>query len=292
MVNCSGRNQNSMKNIVVTTDFSIKSYNALDLGKIIATKTKGVIHLIHVVEPVLGQYSSVGEVMDSNQNDRFMVELIEKTKAEFAVIADKHKSTEYDLHTHILVGYPHKEIIKFVEEKKADLLLMGSKGYRDAEDIFLGSITEKVVQSNATPVITVNEVSPTNSFKDIVYATDLEEENKSLMNLLMRLQDLFDATLHIVKINTRRNFKNDIETNVELKQLVNHYQLKNYTLNIYNHEDEELGIVYFADEKNADLIAMGIHERSGFTRILSGKNMADTVRNHTYRPILTSCFKN
>lgn len=63
--------------------------------------------------------------------------------------------------------------------------------------------------------------------------------------------------------------------------------MKNYTINSYSHEDEEYGIVYFADEVGADLIVMGIHEKSGFRRLISGGSLAEEVSDHTFRPVLT-----
>lgn len=111
-----------------------------------------------------------------------------------------------------------------------------------------------------------------------------------MINLLMRMQDLFGSVIHIVKINTRNNFSNDIDSQVELETLADRFELKNYTINSYAHTDEEYGIVYFADKVDADLIAIGIHEKSGFRRLISGGSLSDDVTDHTFRPVLTYHF--
>ncbi len=281
-----------MKNIIVPTDFSLKSINALQFAKKIAQKTNGTIHLVNVVEPTPGTYSSTGEFLSDEFDDTFTLRLADRQQEKMSELAEKHIGKTYEIDASVKIGFPLQEIRKMIEELDADLLIMGSKGSTDEEDFFLGSFTDKVVRSAKCPVIVVNEVvSNDDVFRNIVYATDLEEEHKAMINFLMRIQDLFDSNLHIVKINTRRNFKNDIETNIEFQQLVAKYGLRNYTTTVYNHEDEEYGIVHFADMKKADLIAIGIHERSGFRRLISGGSLATEVKDHTYRPVLTLRFE-
>ncbi|MEM7110401.1 MAG: universal stress protein, partial [Bacteroidota bacterium] len=100
----------------------------------------------------------------------------------------------------------------------------------------------------------------------------------------------FDATLHVVKINTRKNFQNEISMDKNLESFAKRFDLKNYTLDTYSHEDEEYGIVYFADKMEADLIALGINEKSGIRRLISGGSIAEDVTEHTFRPVLTYQF--
>ena len=63
-------------------------------------------------------------------------------------------------------------------------------------------------------------------------------------------------------------------------------QLKNFTLNVFNDVSEEDGIAYFADNINADLIAMATHGRTGFAHVLAG-SIAEDVVSHAKRPVLT-----
>jgi len=280
-----------MQNIVVPTDFSFISYNALDFAKKIAKKTDGTIYLIHVMEPIVGRYSSIGEFREDDLDDVYNAKLTEKIGNELKALKQAHANRFYEIQTKVLIGDPFKEIKDFITFIDPDLVIMGAKGYTDAAEFFLGSLTDKVVRSISCPVISVKGKVEENEFKNIVYATDLEEENVHILNTLKELQSLFDSKLHIVKINTHKNFRNDIDTMVELRFLADKYQLKNFTLNCYSHEDEEYGVIYFADDRQADLIAMGIHEKSGFRRLISGGSLLDEVTDHTFRPILTHRFQ-
>lgn len=279
-----------MKTIVVPTDFSIKAHNALMTAKKIARKAHSTIHVVHVLKPILGSYSSFGEAYDNEMNQDYMVDLVEKVGQELKNLKNANTERTFNIEIKLLVGDPFKEIKAYVQESNADLLIVGDKGVTDGEEFFLGSLTDKIIRSISCPVITMKMVVDDEQFDNIVYATDLKEDHKAMMNLLLGFQHLFGSTIHLVKINSPKKFKNDIDIKISLQKLVDKYEMKNYTLNSYSHEDEEYGIVYFADEVGADLISLGVHEKSGFRRLISGGSMADEVKDHTFRPVLTYRF--
>eukprot|EP01031_Cornospumella_fuschlensis_P015342 gene15342-18746_t len=61
-----------------------------------------------------------------------------------------------------------------------------------------------------------------------------------------------------------------------LKDFAEASGLKNFTINIYNDANEEDGILNFAEDVKADMIAIGTHARTGFSRILSS-NISEDV---------------
>jgi nucleotide-binding universal stress UspA family protein len=280
-----------MENIIVATDFSIKSYNALIVAKKIARKANSTIHIVHVIEPVHGKYSIMGEYVDDPMDDLFMVKLVEKVTEELKILKNSHTESSFEIETKLVVGHPYSEIKILTKSLNAQLLIMGTQGVTDTEEFFLGSLTDKLIRTSLCPVIAVTEVINEEQFDNIVYATNLKEDDKQMMNLMLAFQGLFKSTIHLLNVNTTKNFKNDIDTKVTLQKLVDRYEMKNYTLNCYSHEDEEYGIVYFADEVGADLIAMGVHEKSGFRRLISGGSVVDDVKDHTFRPVLTHRFQ-
>lgn len=62
-----------------------------------------------------------------------------------------YKEIEYD----VLKGVPHEEILKFAEEKKIDLIIMGTHSRKGLERIIFGSTAERVVRNAKCPVLTV-----------------------------------------------------------------------------------------------------------------------------------------
>lgn len=273
------------------TDFSPKSFSALMLAKQVAEKSNAVIHLLHVVEPISGHFTSSGEYANDDFEAIYASSVIENAGRELNALSTAHENGKLSIDWQVVMGYPYIKVAEKVQKISADLVIIGAQGVTDSDEFFLGSLTDKVVRNIPCPVITVKAVLDGESdFSNIVYATDLEEDHQSLMLLLTTLQSYFQATIHIVRVNSVKKFRNDIDVQVDLEKLADRYELENYTLNTYSHEDEEYGIVYFADEVKADLIVMGVHEKSGFRRLISGGSLVNEVTDHTFRPVLTYRF--
>ena len=75
-----------------------------------------------------------------------------------------------------------------------------------------------------------------------------------------------------------------------MNEFVEKYDLDICTLNIYNDFIEEDGIIYFAQDIDADMIALATHGRSGLMHLLSG-SIAEDVVNHAKRPVWTCRLK-
>ncbi|MEO9804754.1 MAG: universal stress protein [Reichenbachiella sp.] len=280
-----------MKNILVPVDFSIQSLNALKMANSIARKSNGTIHLVHVVRQIYSNYEILGGATTNDVDNVHFHDLKQLVQKELSRLEMEYKEDSCDIITEVRVGIPFEEIKKIVKVNDIDLVVMGAKGTTDSEEFFIGSLTDKVIRSIDCPVLTVKELTGSESFDHIVFATDLEEDPTKIIELLIKLQRLFNSEIHIVTIDTPSIFAQKLDALDKLQQLADKYQLSEYSLCNYRHHDTEYGIIEYADEKQADLIIMGVHERSGFRRLIHGGSIADQVVNHTYRPVLTYRFK-
>ena len=69
-----------------------------------------------------------------------------------------------------------------IDEKKIDLLVLGTRGRTGIGKFFLGSVAEEIVRQAHCPVLTVGPHSPSEPpregrFRQILYATDFSEES-------------------------------------------------------------------------------------------------------------------
>ena len=55
----------------------------------------------------------------------------------------------------IETGVPLKEILKVEEEEKVSAIVIGSHGKTNLEEMFLGSVSEKVIRQSKNPVLIV-----------------------------------------------------------------------------------------------------------------------------------------
>jgi nucleotide-binding universal stress UspA family protein len=177
-----------------------------------------------------------------------------------------------------------------IPDDNIDLVVMGASSHSKIEEFLVGSTTKKVVRSSKVPVLTIHEKPSTKLFKNIVYATSLSDEEIAFSDVIKFAQEIYDATVHIVRINTRSNFIADTSIKEIMASFAERVQLKKYTLNIFNDFNEEDGILHFANVVGGDLIGMATHGRTGVASVLAG-SISEDVINNSKKPVLTFLMK-
>lgn len=155
---------------------------------------------------------------------------------------------------------------------------MGTRGASGLEEYLIGSNTEKVVRFSPVPVFAVRKSVPLESIRNIVFPTTLESQPE-LLRQLKELQVFFNATLHLVLINTPYNLQRTGDEMTRMKNFADQHGLSPCTLNTRDDFREPHGIIQFANDVKADLIAMGTHGRRGLTHFFAG-SITERVVNH------------
>lgn len=282
-----------MKKILVPTDFSKPATLASDVAVDIARKAGGEVILLHVVEGAGSSSINIeGEATyEGSWEDKiFTLKMIEKAKKQMVKFAADPRFNDVKVRQELRMGSPFHGMNAIITERKVDLVVMGTAGRSDLEQMIIGSNTEKVVRHSHCPVLTVHNKPARKEFKNIVYATSMNKDEEVFSRVVRRTQQLYDSTIHLVRVNTPGNFQRDSIVKKYMQDFAKKLQLKNYTINVYNDVTEEEGIVYFADSIDADLIAMATHGRTGFAHVLAG-SIAEDVVSHSRRPVLTFVTK-
>ncbi len=282
-----------MKKILVPTDFSKPAKLATDVAIAIAKKVKAQIVLLHVLEqPTSKSFNVTGEAIsgDSSEEKLFTLMLIKKAKNEFAKIIQETESEGVKVVGQLRLGNPFHGMRTMITELDVDLVVMGTSGRTQLEEMLVGSNTEKVVRHAHCPVLTIHEKPSSTDFRNIVYATSMSDGEKAFSDVIKRIQEIYKATIHLVRINTPMNFRPDTEVKMIMANFAKKLRLKDYTLNVFNDLSEEEGIIHFAESIQADLIGMATHGRTGFAHVLAG-SVAEDVVQHSRRPVLTYVLK-
>jgi nucleotide-binding universal stress UspA family protein len=283
-----------MKNILVPTDFSKVAQSALEVAVGIAKKAKAQITLLHVVEqPTSVSFNVTGEVdHDSSWEDKlFTLKLVQKAKSQLSQAMDDVTQSGVRVRQELRMGNPFHGIRTIITEHNVDLVVMGTEGHTRIEELIVGSNTEKVIRHSSCPVLSISRKPSIVDFKNIVYATSMLSGEADFYKVIQEIQNIFDATLHVVWINTPALFQPDTSIKNAMQEFIKKAKLKNYTLNIFNDYSVEEGIVHFAESTNADLIAMATHGRKGLAHILT-RSIAESAASKAKRPVLTFVVKN
>jgi nucleotide-binding universal stress UspA family protein len=271
-----------MKKILVPTDFSEQAENALKVAAQLAKKHKCELHLLHIIEmpmhkvDALSSYNNLPEAM-------FFMKLAHKR---FEELLNK----DYLKGISIIENVEFHEIFKGVyhvcQKQDIDLVIMGSHGSSGLREMLIGSNTEKVVRTSETPVLVIKNEHETFKANHFVFASDFKEESKVAFIKALKFGEKFDSKIHLLMVNTANKFKTSIEANKRMEDFIKDFNLKNHTINIYNDDTIEKGIMNFSQSISADLIGMSTHGRQGISHFFNGSISEDLV-NHAKRPVIT-----
>lgn len=142
----------SIKRIVVATDFTELSSEAIETAVAFAQGCGATLDIVHVasemafavpppMEMVTVPFDVVGAVRDAT--DRMNVEQ-ERVKAQGIVCE-----------SNVLVGRADTQIVEHADKTHTDLIILGTHGRSGLPHVLLGSVAEKVVQHAHCPVLTV-----------------------------------------------------------------------------------------------------------------------------------------
>ncbi|MGC1241488.1 MAG: universal stress protein [Chryseosolibacter sp.] len=282
-----------MKKILVPTDFSPAAQIATDVASSICKKEDAQLILLHIIElPSSDSFNATGEVLtlDNWEERIFSMKLIESTKQKLERLTGDLKAKGVNAISEIRLGNPFFGIRNFITGENIDLVVMGTAGHSKLEEMIIGSNTEKVVRHSKCPVLTVHNTAVKKDFKNIVYATNLSADEEAFAKVVINTREMYNGTIHLVRINTPLNFETDVKVKRDMETFARKIGLKNYTINTFNHYQEEEGIIHFAKNIDADLIALSTHGRTGFAHVLAG-SIAEDVANNSVIPVLTFVTK-
>lgn len=273
-----------MKKILVPCDFSDTAVQAFKFAVDLANQSQGEIILLNVVElPVMHDTVLMPTL---NFEEAFLKDMRDSAEKNFEKMRTKWAKEGPKISSFIEYGPVNTVISRFVEAKRADLIVMGTKGSSGFKEFIIGSNTEKIVRWSPVPVIAVKKTLKPGAIKNIVFPNTLGHDHEDLVLKVKELQTFLKATLHLVYINTPGNFKKDVNTKAELKAFAKRFMLKDFTLNVYNDMDQESGLANFIKEVKGDMVAMATHGRRGLAHLMSG-SVAEDVVNHIDCPIWT-----
>lgn len=278
-----------MKKILVPTDFSDNSKHALAAAAKIARAWKAQLVVMHA--NVEAAY--VSPLAEYSGSPNFNMTDYEAVAAEqlFALKNDLLSKPEFDgldIETVVVEGYLHTALQNAAKEEGADLIVMGTKGATGATEFFVGSNTEKVIRTAACPVLSIPADGPdVEAIKMVAMPSTLKEDQMIVFEQLATWQKVFNFGVKVVYLNNPAGFKEEGDIEVAAAQFAEKAGLKDVSVFIStNTFNEEAAILQFAETNDADLIAMGTHQRKGLSHVIFGSLTEDTV-NHSNIPVLS-----
>lgn len=139
--------------ILVPTDFSAPSDDALDLARVLQLRFGASIHLLHVLD----EEQTVGPL----GAEVFVTEAPEVRAARLRDARERlsHRVSAADrasgrVRSEVLFGPVAGTIVHHADDNGFDLIVMGTHGRTGLAHLLIGSVAERVIRSAACPVLT------------------------------------------------------------------------------------------------------------------------------------------
>ena len=162
------------KSIVVAFDGSVHAGKALEIGATLAVQEQASLGIIYVIDAghaeIPGEMRKMGEVehiiepvprmvIDFKAAPTNLVNTMNQTSADsekamtqfadFLVGQARKSAMDYgaqDVDARAVLGSPAEEVVNFACDRKADLIVCGSRGFGRLKSLLLGSTSHKIAQ--------------------------------------------------------------------------------------------------------------------------------------------------
>lgn len=250
-----------MKTILVPTDFSKNSNNALKYAVALATEKKLKIILLHVFQSVEGSR-----------------EKVTKPKTDKLIALSKEIALSNRIGCEIInkEGVLFNVIINTIHEIEPDFVIMGTKGARGIKEILMGSNAEGVIKNSKCPVIIVPKKETFSGINNITYATNYctcsSANSIAVVLQLIQIAKIFNAKINIVEICDEECISDDLKICMNsFKEKINSViDYKNITFNLIFGNNEELRLEEFSNATSSDLLAISTQNRILIDRLFRG----------------------
>jgi len=143
-----------IKKIMVAVDFSEYSITAVNYAILLARKFDACLLLVNVFDQK--EMNALKKISKEHQNfdgESYIQDIIDKRKIDFQKMIQNIGMNESKIETNIRKGVIHKELLDEIDEKKPDLLIMGTKGNSELMDTDVGSCTKRMCRRCPIPLL-------------------------------------------------------------------------------------------------------------------------------------------
>lgn len=276
-----------MKNILLPTDFSENSWNAIAYALKFFDKTACTFYLLHVNSLSFLALNNSAYVPDKE----FIENTFTKPAKKQLKTLLKRISTEFDEnknhHFFTLTDYNFfvESVRNHVVEKKIDMIVMGTKGASGLKKVIVGSNAADVIKKVKCPTLVVPEDANFTDLHEIAFPTDyLLTYGVALLKPLYNILDIHNSSLQVVHI-TKKTAELSIDQQ-DNKDLLNEYFNK-FRIKFYNlsNKNVEAAIECFVQSRDIKMMAMVAKNLNYFQRILFHSKIEE-ITYHTHIPFL------
>ena len=141
------------KRILYPTDFSDVASKALDYIKQLREGGSERVIVLHVLDTRGDQ--AVRMFLTNGEYEEASKKILEKKNELLKDIEKELMDVGLEVECRVRQGVPLTEILKIEDEEDVSVIVLGSHGMSNIEEMLLGSVSEKVIRKSKKPVLVI-----------------------------------------------------------------------------------------------------------------------------------------
>jgi nucleotide-binding universal stress UspA family protein len=258
-----------MKNILIPTDFSENSWNAIEYALHFLSKSSCNIYLLHVATN--HNLVESGVLYSKNQDVSVQtVTLPAKTRLQDTI---KKIQAQFPNSLHRFFSLTESNSIvnairEQVIQKKIDLIIMGTKGRSDIKKIAIGTNAGNVITKVKCATMVIPENAKYAMPKEIAFATDFSIFYRpEVLQPIIDIVENNTASVRVLHVNRNGMELND-DQQKNKEYLDDYFNNCTHSFHFLTNKHIEEAVQEFVDDKNINVIAMLAKNLNYFQKIL------------------------
>jgi nucleotide-binding universal stress UspA family protein len=268
--------------ILCPTDFSECSLNAIEYACKLGEKHQSHLILFHVLNR-----EDYLKLAPRDPEGKHQLDFVNQKlrNLQIAVEEEGIKNGLKSCGIALKEGKIVQDTLSFAQEKKVDLIVVGTEGMNELRENIIGSRSSRLVEQSDRDILVVPRKVFFKRPRKFVYASDYLEEDKLAIQKVVEWAAFFNAEIDLVHVSSSHKAIDKIlhMTMVdEIKPFVR-YDKINYVLKSYR-DDLALGLENYLQVAKGDILVTLSKKKSFFDQIFS-KNLSKKMSYFLNKPL-------
>lgn len=264
--------------ILVPTDFSEPAVNALRYAQSLAKMTNAEIKVLHVFNvPVVDPY------MPGDTLELLMQEVKAASDAKLEELLKEFPGVSGEC----MHGFVIDDVVRYSEDWKADLIVMGTTGASGAKEVFFGSNASGVLSQSNIKVLSVPaSYTEHQAPSSICYASDFTGSEELQFQIFIDLAKAWNCKLDILHVVSDELVFTADKAEALFNKIAANSGFDQMHFEEISSNEVTAAIETYVQTKGTDILGMAIHRRNLLERLFS-KSKTKEIAHHAKIPLLS-----
>lgn len=274
-----------MKKILLPTDFSSNSWNAISYAMQLFKDETCKFYLLHTYTPMIYHTEFVlGNPTQYGLGDAVMERALKKFDQLKERIKTNYNNPKHTIEVKAVFNTLVSEIKDMVKKESIDYIIMGTKGATGIEEILFGSNTVHVFKNVKCPILAIPENYVFESPHEVLFPTDYEiEYNDTYMKPIIDILSLYETRVNV--LNVSYGYDLSEKQNINKNKLAAYLNSLSYLFHSVSNQTVPQAISDFQLKAHINLLVM-INNKHSFFENLFFKSTINQIGFHLNIPLL------